>query len=53
MLSLRRSDSLDIMPSQTMNAFLYLLSGKAAIGGEPSEENQIGPHNTITLTKVQ
>lgn len=35
-----------------MAAFLYILSGRAAIGGDLSNEKQIGPRNTVTLKKV-
>ena len=38
---------------QTMNSFLYMLEGKAAIGDGQGDKDQIDAHNTVTLTKVQ
>lgn len=39
---------------QEMNAFLYILDGEASVGDGigASQGNQIGPHNTVTLTRV-
>lgn len=37
---------------QEMNAFLYILKGKVAVGDGSGEEKQIEAHNTVTLTKV-
>ncbi|CAM9375253.1 unnamed protein product, partial [Ascophyllum nodosum] len=35
----------------TMNSFLYMLEGKAAIGDGQGDKDQIDAHNTVTLTK--
>lgn len=35
-----------------MNGFLYILGGKAAVGSDRGEKDQIEAHNTVTLTKV-
>lgn len=37
---------------QNMNGFLYILKGKAAVGSDRGEKDQIEAHNTVTLTKV-
>lgn len=36
-----------------MNGFLYILGGKAAVGSDRGEKDQIEAHNTVTLTKVR
>lgn len=35
-----------------MNSFLYMLKGKAAVGAGKGAGDQIGAHNTITLSSV-
>lgn len=35
-----------------MNGFLYILSGKAAVGDDKGAEDQIESYNTVTLTAV-
>lgn len=41
----------DALP-QGMNSFVYMLEGEAAIGPSKGAKDQIGAHNTVTLTKV-